>query len=603
MLIAGKKRIFVVTVWLVLTSLFATAVNAQNIPQPATANRPSPITDTFGDCLRTLANESIAGLQNRVAAGVPFLPAERTSRLDRLRQLPDGNDPELTEKYRRILEAYRIELDYAKSIETYQDVLHNAGSQRLVEFLRVGRLGLYYQTLDGRESGVWDSKQGQWSRLASEDNEDISLDLRIAKKLEPPQLMMVPLFGAESLPRSVRSSGENPQPPWTVAATEPAEMALAGKESLFAALREFAANLKSDYPWPLLGLAGVTESNLLERLADSRAMATPEGVAELFALLNKLLDAQSLSLKFNAAVYAPTGVATEREVVRTGDFGLIADGRYLAYNRDTARLAEIPRQPGSAILARARQFAGQESASWCRVAIDPSSGQTLQLLVQIPSLAERIDQGGPVGYLILVLAGLALALSVYRFVQLTRVGKCMRRQLFGGNWQPDNPLGRVLTKVEQSPMNDDEALYLVIEDALAAEQADLDYGLTFLKLIAAIAPMLGLLGTVRDTITSLHPDRQVEKLSTALQNWWQLDFAAFQKQINKEFKQDIPVKERMDWKELLEDGILQRLLKLNLSRSTQTPDLNVTPESDSTAANGEGEGKAKNKTARKTKNV
>lgn len=152
-------------------------------------------------------------------------------------------------------------------------------------------------------------------------------------------------------------------------------------------------------------------------------------------------------------------------------------------------------------------------------------------------------------------------------------------------------------------MNDDEALYLVIEDALAAEQADLDYGLTFLKLIAAIAPMLGLLGTVRDTITSLHPDRQVEKLSTALQNWWQLDFAAFQKQINKEFKQDIPVKERMDWKELLEDGILQRLLKLNLSRSTQTPDLNVTPESDSTAANGEGEGKAKNKTARKTKNV
>ena len=76
----------------------------------------------------------------------------------------------------------------------------------------------------------------------------------------------------------------------------------------------------------------------------------------------------------------------------------------------------------------------------------------------------------------------------------------MRRQLFGGNWQPDNPLGRILSKLEQSPMNDDEALYLVIEDALAAEQADLDYGLTFLKLIAAIAPMLGLLGTVTGMI-------------------------------------------------------------------------------------------------------
>ncbi|MBS3952546.1 MAG: DUF3450 family protein [Methylomicrobium sp.] len=499
MLISSKKRIFVVILWLLLSPLLVTAANIPNTAQSATANQTSASTDMLGERLRTLANQTIADLQNRIDNDAPYLPAERASRLERIRLLPDGNDPELTEKYRRILEAYRIELDYAKSIETYQDVLHDAGSDRLVEFLRVGRLGFFYQSLDGRESGVWDSKQRQWRRLSSEDNEDISLDLRIAKELEPPQLMMVPLFGPESLPRSDRSSSENTQLPWTVAATDSTEMALAGKEGLFAALREFAANLKSDYPWPLLGLAGLTENNLLDRLADSRAMTTPEGVAELFALLNKLLDAQSRSLKFNAAVYAPTGVATEREVVRIGDFGLIADGRYLAYNRETARLAELSRQPGSAILAQAGRF-GQESASLCRVAIDASSGQTLQLLVQIPSLAERIDQGGPVGYLILLLAGLALALSVYRFAQLTRVGQCMRSQLLGGNWLPDNPLGRILSKLEHSPMNDDEALYLVIEDALAAEQAKLDYGLTFLKLIAAIAPMLGLLGTVTGMI-------------------------------------------------------------------------------------------------------
>lgn len=500
MFISRKKRIFVVIVWLLLSPLLVTAANIPNTPQSATANQTSTSTDILGERLRTLANQTIADFQNRIANDAPYLPAERASRLERIRLLPDGNDPELTEKYRRILEAYRIELDYAKSIETYQDVLHNAGSERLVEFLRVGRLGFYYQSLDGRESGVWDPRQRLWRRLASEDNEDISLDLRIAKKLEPPQLIMLPLFGPESLPRSGRSSGENTQLPWMVAATESAEMLLVGKESLFTALREFAANLKSDYPWPLLGRAGLTESNLLDQLADSRAMATPEGVAELFALLNKLLDAQSRSLKFNAAVYAPTGVATEREVARIGDFGLIADGRYLAYTRETARLAEIPRQPDSAILAQASRFASQDSASLIRVAIDPSSGQTLQLLVQIPNLAERIDQGGPVGYLILLLAGLALALSVYRFAQLTRVGQRMRIQLLDGNWLQDNPLGRILTKLEQSPMNDDEALYLVIEDALAAEQAKLDYGLTFLKLIAAIAPMLGLLGTVTGMI-------------------------------------------------------------------------------------------------------
>lgn len=497
---SSKKRNFAVTISLLLSPLLVIAANLPNTSQSATTNQTSTIPDNLGDRLRTLADQTIADLQDHVASGAPFLVAERTSRLERLRQLRDGNDPELTEKYRRLLEAYRIELDYAKSIETYQDVLQDSGSKRLVEFLRLGRLGLYYQTLDGRESGVWDAGQGNWRRLGSEDNEDIDLDLRIAKKLEPPQLMVVPLFGANSLSTSSRSIGEISPLPWIIEATDQIKAALAGKENLFNTLRESAANLKSDYPWPLLRLAGVNENNLLDRLADSRSIPTPEGIKELFALLDKLLDAQSRSLKFKAAVYAPSGLATEREVIRIGDFGLIADGRYLAYNQDTARLVEIPRQPGSALLALASQFSAQDSASLGRLAIDPSSGRTLQLLVQIPSLAERIDQGGPVGYLILVLAGLALALSISRFVKLTLIGKGIGMQLLTEEWQPNNPLGRIVAKLEQSPLQDDEALYLVIEQALAAEQAKLDYGLTFLKLIAAIAPMLGLLGTVTGMI-------------------------------------------------------------------------------------------------------
>lgn len=79
---------------------------------------------------------------------------------------------------------------------------------------------------------------------------------------------------------------------------------------------------------------------------------------------------------------------------------------------------------------------------------------------------------------------------------------------------------------------------------------------------------------LRDTIPSLHSDKQVEKLSTALQNWWQLDFAAFQKQIKKEFKLDIPIKERMDWKELLEDGT-KEIERLNLAIAQSERELNA----------------------------
>jgi biopolymer transport protein ExbB len=471
-------------------SVSPAASAAQSAPGPLDA------VEQLESRLSSIANAAVSALSRYIDNGAPFLSKERATRIHRLEQLPGGNGAELAEKYRRLLEVYRIELDYGKTIEAYRDLLRIGRDERLVEFLRVGSLALYYQTLDGGEAGIWDKRQRQWFRLTSEQNEAVTQGLRIAKKLDPPQLMVLPLFGADRQSAPAQSTESLPAVDRTLKIQNlPPDM-----QVLTEAVRDFAAALKNDAAWPLPGVTASDDIALLDKFIEEEAIATASDFASLFNLLDKRLAAHAAIVRFTAPVYAPDGHASEREVLRIGNFTLIANSRYLTYTPEVGRLIELPRQPSSGLLAMAQSFARHDSATLANVAIDPSSGQTLQLLVQIPDLGERIVQGGTVGYLILFLAGSAFALSGYRFVQLSLVGKRVRRQLQAPEPRLDNPLGRILAKLEQSPLNDEEALYLLTEDALSTEQASLDYALTFLKLIAAIAPMLGLLGTVTGMI-------------------------------------------------------------------------------------------------------
>lgn len=276
--------------------------------------------------------------------------------------------------------------------------------------------------------------------------------------------------------------------------------ALTGNDELVNAIRESAANLKPSYQQLFLAGDARRQRALVERLADHRHVPSADEAQQLITSLQMQLDVLGGISTFRAPVYAASGQASEKEVLRIGGFNFIAEGRYLIFSPEADRLVELPRQPGSNLLDLALDFAQASSQSLAPVAIDPSSGQTLQLLVQVPNLRERIHQGGAIGYLILALAGFAYALSGYRFVELTIIGRRIRAQLQSSELRLDNPLGRVLTRLERSKTSDEEAMYLTAEEALAGEQAQLGRALAFLKLVAAIAPMLGLLGTVTGMI-------------------------------------------------------------------------------------------------------
>ena len=141
--------------------------------------------------------EMLDALEKIVAVDKPFLPEERRRRIKALRELMNRADVALPEKYRRLMEAFRIEAQYGHNIETYEGDLKTEGGKRTVRFLRFGRTGLYYLTLDGREGGVWDEAKRNWRRLDADFIHPLDHAMRIAAKQAPPDLVVLPVPAPE----------------------------------------------------------------------------------------------------------------------------------------------------------------------------------------------------------------------------------------------------------------------------------------------------------------------------------------------------------------------------------------------------------------------
>ena len=132
-------------------------------------------------------------LEQTIAVDMPFLMLERNNRLNSIKLMMDQPDVPIPEKYRRVMEAYQIEIEYGRTIETYTEDIDIDGTKQTVNVLKVGRIILAYQTLDKNSSGIWDMARKSWSTLPDEYNHSISLGLDIAQKQSPPELFNMPV--------------------------------------------------------------------------------------------------------------------------------------------------------------------------------------------------------------------------------------------------------------------------------------------------------------------------------------------------------------------------------------------------------------------------
>lgn len=147
-----------------------------------------------------LMMQMIETLGEFVRLDVPFLPAERATRVDRLREMMERSDVTAAEKFRRVLEAYQIENEYGRTIEAYKDTLELDGGKREVNLLRVGRIALLYQTDGGELTGAWDQASGQWQALPPETyKQAVAMGLRIARKQVAPDLLVMPVAAPQGV--------------------------------------------------------------------------------------------------------------------------------------------------------------------------------------------------------------------------------------------------------------------------------------------------------------------------------------------------------------------------------------------------------------------
>jgi len=140
-----------------------------------------------------LMERMINTLANFIELDMPFLGDERSKRLNNLRKMLTRADVSVSEKFRRVLEAYQVEVDYGRTIEAYSGLLKLDGQEQDVDFLRIGRVSFVYQTRDGSKLGMWDVENKRWQPLPASYRLAINKGLRIARKQLAPDLLTVPL--------------------------------------------------------------------------------------------------------------------------------------------------------------------------------------------------------------------------------------------------------------------------------------------------------------------------------------------------------------------------------------------------------------------------
>jgi biopolymer transport protein ExbB len=269
---------------------------------------------------------------------------------------------------------------------------------------------------------------------------------------------------------------------------------------LFGVVRQVAGDAVGTLSTSLTAAQFQDRTEAPRRLADSKRLPSIDDLDALrVSLMQEMIEAGKV-VSFPANIVETSGTPADAQVTRVGVFNLVTGDRFLQYDPDTASIKELARQPQARFQAMAGDLTSASPNEIVGMAIDPSRGSLLGLVVQAPSLGERINQGGPVGYVILALGAIGLLIAIYKLIVLSGVGGRIRRQLKASEPNTNNPLGRILAVYHDNQDIDTETLELKLDEAILKEVPPLERWQGAIKVIAAVAPLLGLLGTVTGMI-------------------------------------------------------------------------------------------------------
>ncbi|MEM7739870.1 MAG: MotA/TolQ/ExbB proton channel family protein [Pseudomonadota bacterium] len=270
---------------------------------------------------------------------------------------------------------------------------------------------------------------------------------------------------------------------------------------LFGAARsaagDFAAQLKDSVI--SAELPGRVEP--LQEIAQSDTLPSEDQLRFVTDVMFEQIVAQSEVATFDADVVDASGETVTETITRIAAFTAFdASGNYYVMKQlqdDRSRLTQLARNPGTDnAVPNARSIAGFQGEGFRPATIDPSLGQILALVIVAPTFQERFQSGGVVGYVITGILILGMVIGTFRLVSLTSTKSAVRGQMRRKSPSRGNPLGRIMLAYESNTNADVETLALKLDDAVLKELPKLEAGLNLVKVLAAVAPLLGLLGTV-----------------------------------------------------------------------------------------------------------
>lgn len=270
---------------------------------------------------------------------------------------------------------------------------------------------------------------------------------------------------------------------------------------LFGNTKQTAGDLKADLSQSLVSAQFPGRAEKLSVISESKALPSIDQLETLWFTLQQEMTESGKVVYFNTQIASASGEPFDAKVIRIGTFNALANGEYLQFSLETGQLTQLGEQPESKYLSMASDFGSAQSGP-VAMGIDPTRGVILSMLIQAPDKLERIQQGGFIGYVILVMGAIGFVYAIYRWVNLASIGSKINAQIESTKASPDNPLGRVFVAAESDKSANTESLELILDDAITREIPMLEKGLPMIKLLAAVAPLLGLLGTVTGMIAT-----------------------------------------------------------------------------------------------------
>jgi biopolymer transport protein ExbB len=267
----------------------------------------------------------------------------------------------------------------------------------------------------------------------------------------------------------------------------------------FAIVRQAALSADGVMGSSLVAATDSGRSTFLQDLGKGEIPPSIDDIKRLWTLVMTEISESGKVVKFNATVIKPQGDEVEQVVTRAGVFNSVSNGAFLRYLPGTGKLVELSRQPAPRFQAMARELQEAESGM-VPMALDPSKGAILSLMVQSPDLGERIDQGGVIGYLILVLGAIGVILIAQRGISNLLARRAIDAHATGAKKSDKNALGRLQKVVEEMSGENTDTIGIRLDEQLAEESARLHRGLATVAVLAAVSPLLGLLGTVTGMI-------------------------------------------------------------------------------------------------------